>query len=98
MVLANFLIGVCLMGLGIFMMIKAYYLNHQIYFLEFAERRFGAGGGTLAYRYIGLGLVIFSVFVIIGRINLVNQSASRNTNTQTPTYQFNPDQAFNIAP
>lgn len=95
---SNFLIGVCFMALGTFMMVKAFYLNHQIYFVEFAERKWGPGSGTLAYRYMGFALVIFSVFVIIGRINLTNQQGTSNRRQQTPTFQPINEQGFNIAP
>ncbi|MBC7472539.1 MAG: hypothetical protein H7196_04770 [candidate division SR1 bacterium] len=67
---SNLIIGLIGLAGGIAMVYYAFILNHRVYFLDFVERRFGGGTGTTAYRIIGLFFCIFSVFVMLGRINL----------------------------
>lgn len=67
---SNLIIGLTGLAGGVAMVYYAFALNHKVYFLDFIERRFGRGTGTAAYRVIGLLFCIFSVFVMLGRINL----------------------------
>lgn len=68
--IANLIIGILGMVGGVFMMKEAFYLNHRVLFLGWAERKFGPGHGTTAYTFIGLGIIVFSIFVAIGTIDL----------------------------
>ncbi|NJL96774.1 hypothetical protein HC766_01525 [Candidatus Gracilibacteria bacterium] len=71
---------------GFFMIKEAYYLNHHIMFLGYFEKKFGPGNGTTAYKLIGLILIVFSLFVFIGAINLFDNSTLQGTElNQTPT-------------
>jgi hypothetical protein len=67
---ANVVLGLLGFGGGVAMIYFAFYLNHQVFYLDFIEKRYGGGSGTTAYRLIGLLVCIFAMFVIIGRIDL----------------------------
>ena len=71
------LIGI---GVGTYLIVKAYYLNHQVMFLDWAERKWGPGAGTTAYRIGGLALCILSIFVLTGWIDFVGTTFGQNGN------------------
>jgi hypothetical protein len=97
--IGNLIFGFCGIGGGFFVLTRAYYLNHQIYFLAFAERKWGPGSGTLAYRAIGLGLMIFCIFVITGYIDLFPAGASTiQTNNSTSPLPSSNSGPIQIAP
>ena len=75
--------GLIGMAIGIYMVVKAYYLNHHLLFLEWAEKKWGPGGGTTAYRMIGLGICLFSIFVMVGWIDLFGMSLGQNSGAGT---------------
>ncbi len=89
--LPNILMGLIGLALGVFMVSKAYYLNHHILFLSWAEQKWGPGSGTTTYRLVGLFLCVFSVFVIVGWVDLFGSAfgvpasggRSRQDNIQT---------------
>lgn len=89
MSLGNFIIGGILIAIGIIFVIKAFYLNHQVFFLGWAEQKWGPGSGTMAYRWIGLALSILGIFCCLGIINIygaafgTSQPAKSNTKNQT---------------
>jgi hypothetical protein len=62
----NIFIGAILLAIGISVVKNAFYLNHNLIFLEWAEKKWGPGGGTDMYRYIGVAICLFSLFVLIG--------------------------------
>jgi hypothetical protein len=72
-------IGLIGLILGAWMIKDAYNLNHHIYFLDWIERKYGSGSGTSAYRLIGLVVCIFSVFVLLGIIDVISSSTSNPT-------------------
>jgi hypothetical protein len=74
---------------GLYVVKEAYYLNHHIYFLAWFERKFGPGMGTIAYRWIGLGVILFSIFVLTGRIDL---AGSAGLERRTPSATVNQSQ------
>jgi len=86
--IGNIILGLLGIAGGVYMMKEAYYLNHHVYFLSWAERKWGPGSGTLAYRFIGLALTIFAVFVITGWVDLVGSSGlSTGTDQDRPAAQ-----------
>jgi hypothetical protein len=70
--LPNIIVGIIGIIMGFFLVKEAYYMNHHIYFLDWAEQKWGGGAGTMVYRYVGLGIIIFSMFVILGFFDLFN--------------------------
>jgi len=70
----NVFMGLIGVAIGIFLIVKAYYLNHHVYFLDWAERKWGQGSGTTFYRVAGMILCFFSLFVIAGWIDLFGSS------------------------
>lgn len=86
------IIGIIGIVLGLAMIRYSYYLNHQVFFLDFIERKFGSGTGTLAYRFIGLSLCLIGMLVMFGIVNVTKSSfgnppgsTPNDTNTTTPT-------------
>jgi uncharacterized membrane protein YidH (DUF202 family) len=87
----NTLIGIISIIIGVAMIVNAFALNHHVYFLDFVERKFGSGTGTLAYRLIGLGLCILGIFVILGVISFSpNQSSLTGGNNGSNNIQVVP--------
>ena len=64
--LSGFIIGSIMIAIGTFLVYDAYHLNHHVIFLGWAEQKWGPGSGTLAYKVIGLVLIVFAFFVITG--------------------------------
>ena len=73
---SNFLIGLLGLSGGIAVTINAYHINHQIWYFSWAEKNLGPGMGTIAYRWIGVAISIFSGLVMFGQINITGQSVS----------------------
>jgi hypothetical protein len=76
--LNTFVIGILGIGIGLLLIVYSYYLNHQVYFLDFIESRFGSGTGTLAYRFIGACICMLSVFIMFGIVKVSNNSDTSN--------------------
>ena len=68
--IANIIIGLFLIAGGSAIIAKAFYLNHQVMFLEWAEQKLGPGGGTTMYRYIGIALILLGMFSLLGVVNI----------------------------
>jgi hypothetical protein len=68
--LGNIIMGLIGIAIGTAMVVKAYYLNHHVLYLEWAEIKWGGGGGTMFYRLAGVAICIFSIFVLVGWIDL----------------------------
>jgi hypothetical protein len=87
--ITNIIIGLIGIAIGVLTLKEAYYINNHIYFLDFIERKYGPGTGTLAYRLIGLLTCVLSIFVIVGLIDIANGSNRINNiqtnNTSTPS-------------
>lgn len=73
----TFVIGIIGIAIGIVLIKYSYYLNHQVYFLDFIESKFGGGTGTLAYRFIGACICMISIFIMFGIVKVSN-SVSEN--------------------
>jgi hypothetical protein len=90
---SNFIIGILGAALGLWVILQSFYLNHHVLFLSYFERKWGPGMGTTAYKLIGLLLMIFSMFVALGQINLFGSpygqgpanSATRSQTEALPT-------------
>jgi hypothetical protein len=70
MSVGNIIIGAILISIGIWFIIKAFWFNHSVFFLGWAEKKWGTGSGTSAYRFIGLGLIVLGMFCIIGIVDI----------------------------
>lgn len=55
--------------IGVYFIYDSYRLNHQFLFLAWAEKRWGPGGGTLAYKGIGMILIVAAFFIMTGLFN-----------------------------
>ncbi len=99
----NIIIGVIGCICGTLMIKEAFHINHQIYFLDFIERKYGPGSGTTAYRLIGLAICVLSILAMIGIIDLAGskdkvQTINYNkTNTVQPIYNVPTNGNGNIA-
>jgi hypothetical protein len=98
----NIIAGIIGIIIGFFLVKEAYYMNHHIYFLDFAEQKWGPGSGTILYRYIGLGMIVLSMLIMLGFFDLFgansplnNTGGSKLPRNNTPT-NFVPSN--NIAP
>jgi hypothetical protein len=80
---------------GIAIIYYAFALNHRVFFLDFVERKYGGGSGTTAYRLIGLLVCIFSMFLMVGKINL---AGNINGDTGAPTNKNNVPSKVQVAP
>ncbi len=94
----NSLVGVVGIAGGIYIVKEAFYINENLIRLGWVEQKFGPGTGVFAYRILGLGIIIFSFFVTLGKINVLSTqpfqtkptgSSSQTTSTQNPTLQIN---------
>jgi hypothetical protein len=90
--LTNIFFGLTGVGIGIFLIVKAYYVNHHILFLDWAEKRFGPGYGTITYRWIGFLFIILSMFILVGKFDLAKSNGLdakpapiTNTTSSSPT-------------
>jgi len=92
--------GVMGAGLGVWIIKEAFYLNHHVLFLGWVEQKWGPGRGTEAYRIIGLILIIFSIFVMLGQVNLFSSpyDSSRAPSNRSQQVQTAPGSRSNIAP
>ena len=77
---ANLILGIIGFSGGIATIYYAFYINHHIFFLNFIESKYGGGSGVTAYRLIGLAMCIFSLFVLIGRIDISNSGSAESLN------------------
>ena len=66
----NVLMGLIGTGIGVWVLVKAFDINHHLLFLGWIEQKYGPGSGTTAYRFLGVGVMIFSMFVMLGYIDL----------------------------
>ncbi len=83
---SNFFVGILGVAIGVLITKEAFYLNHHILFLGWAEKKWGPGMGTIAYRWAGVCLILFSILVMVGQINLFNNGVGRaNTNNSPNT-------------
>ena len=78
MSIGNIIIGLILIAIGIWFVIKAFWFNHQVFFLGWAEQKWGAGAGTMAYRWIGLSLSILGMFCVIGVVDIYGAAFGKN--------------------
>jgi hypothetical protein len=72
----NIVFGVFGLIVGFWVMYNAYYIHHQIYYFGWAEKKLGPGMGTVAYRIVGVCLMLFSIFVLTGWIDLFGSPPS----------------------
>jgi hypothetical protein len=63
------ILGTVLICIGTYLIYDAYNLNHKVIFLGWAEQKWGPGSGTLAYKVIGLVLIMFAFLIITGLFN-----------------------------
>ncbi len=88
--MGNIIIGLILIGIGFYFIIKAFYLNHHFIFLGWAEQKWGAGSGTTAYKVMGLALCLLGMFTLIGWVDIFGPAFGNtglngnSTNTNTP--------------
>ncbi len=97
----NIILGLVGIAIGILMIKEAFNLNHHFFFLDFVEKKFGGGTGTLAYRIVGFLVCVFSIFVMLGIIDPNGQNINQLNNNNTPVQiQTNPTNrnGINIAP
>jgi hypothetical protein len=84
MSVGNFVIGAILIAIGIWFVIKAYWFNHQVFFLGWAEKKWGPGSGTTAYRFIGFGACVLGMFCIMGIVDIYGTAfGGKSSNSQT---------------
>ena len=86
MSVGNFVIGAILIAIGVWFVVKAYWFNHQVFFLGWAERKWGPGSGTTAYRFIGFGMCVLGMFCGLGIVDIYGTAFggknSRNSSSQ----------------
>ena len=100
MSIGNVVIGIILICIGTWFILKAFYLNHQVFFLGWAEQKWGPGGGTTAYKWIGLGAITLGMFCGIGIIDIYgtafgNSSPNSDQNTTNKIKNQNNRPAYN---
>lgn len=102
--LPNILVGIIGLVAGFMITKEAFFLNHHVLFLGWAEQKWGPGYGTTAYRWIGIAIMVFSMFVILGVVNMFTDSSSvlsnglnKNNQKMQPTITA-PTGISNIAP
>jgi hypothetical protein len=81
--IANFIMGLIAIGIGIWLIRDAFHINHHILFLGWVEQKYGSGTGTNAYQLLGVAMCIFGVFVALGFIDLFSNAFG----TTQPTTQ-----------
>jgi hypothetical protein len=102
---SNFFLGVIGMALGFWVTKDAFYINHHVLFLGWVEQKWGPGTGTYAYKLFGVAVIIFSMFVAIGQINLFGAAFGTSSNlagsqstTQSQTVIQSSSSPSSIAP
>jgi hypothetical protein len=86
--LPNLILGLIAFVLGGWIVYAAFDINHHILFAGWAEKKWGPGSGTTFYRFLGLAICIFAIFVMVGIIDLFGSAFSGtvspgNSNPQT---------------
>ncbi len=81
--LGNIIIGLIFGGVGFWLVKDAYYINHQILFVGWAERKFGPGSGTTFYTLFGVALIIFGFLTAIGKIDVFNAAFGGGQKSQS---------------
>jgi hypothetical protein len=96
----NFFVGIVGISLGAWITPNAYYINHHILFIGWAERKWGPGSGTIFYKFAGIALIIFSILVTIGTIDLTGSSGFTSTKgtSQSQNQQVDTTGGSRIAP
>jgi hypothetical protein len=87
--LGGFVVGGVFAGIGVGVILNAYYLNSQMLFLGFWEQKFGTGTGTNGYQFFGLLLMILGTFSMIGILDLTanpiaGTTSSNNSSLNVP--------------
>jgi hypothetical protein len=95
---ANIVIGLISGGIGFWLVKEAYYINHQILFVGWAERKWGSGSGTTFYRLFGIGLIIFGVFTLIGKIDVARAAFGDGKKSESSVVAVDPNTGFVIPP
>ena len=96
----NFFVGILGIALGLWITKDAYHINHHILFMGWAERKYGPGTGTVLYRFFGIGLVCFSILVMIGTVDVTGSSGftAKNGTQIQQTQNYNSGGNSKIAP
>jgi len=94
----NLIFGLIGIIIGFFFMTRAYYMQHQIYFLSWPEQKWGPGSGTMVYRFGGLALMLFSIFVLTGWIDLFGSGQEAATTVEPTNPIPRPNTGVQIAP
>jgi hypothetical protein len=77
--IGNIIIAGILIAIGLWFIIKAFWFNHQVFFLGWAEQKWGAGAGTTAYRWIGLTFCILGMFTFLGIVDIYGSAFGGKT-------------------
>ena len=96
--LANAILGIIGISLGLAMIIKSHYINRHILFLGWAEKKFGRGYGSVTYKAIGFVVIVLSFFVMLGQINLAGSSGITRQQTTVQPTRSNAPTGIQIAP
>jgi hypothetical protein len=91
---ANILIGLIFGGVGFWAVKDAYYINHQILFVGWAERKWGPGSGTTFYRLFGIVLIIFGIFTLIGKIDVARAAFGDGKKSESSVVAVDPNNGF----
>lgn len=81
----NIILGIISMTIGVWMVVKAYHINHHILFLGWVERKYGPGTGTNAYQLLGIGFILFGFFVALGFVDLFGAAFPARETEVAPT-------------
>jgi hypothetical protein len=87
LIMGNFIFGIIFGVAGFYLLKEAYYINKQILFVGWAERKWGPGSGTSFYQFFGIGLMVFALFVAIGRIDVYNAAFGSGPREAQPELQ-----------
>lgn len=83
--MGNFIVFVVLIATGVALVVNAYYLNHHLVFLGWVEQKWGPGTGTLAYKIIGLALILLAALIITGVVDVFEDPLSQLERTGDPS-------------
>jgi hypothetical protein len=96
--LPNLILGLISIAIGVWMVVKAYHINHHILFLGWVERKYGPGMGTTAYQLLGTGFILFGCFVALGFVDLFGAAfPARETEVAPTRFQSNTRESTRIA-